>query len=110
MGIVADCLTYGNLKSGIDTVGMGNAGVSAAQKIGLGLATAVFGSILSASGFDGALDLQGIHQPESVTTAIQFVYTYVPLAMFILVSIVLILFFHLDRDLAKLKAEKGIEA
>ena len=33
----------------------------------------------------------------------------VPLAMFILISIVLILIFHLERDLARLKAEKGMK-
>ena len=81
MGIVADTLTYGKLKSGIDTVSIGNAGVSAAQKIGLGMGTAVFGWVLSGSGFDGALDLQGIPQAQSVTTAIQFVYTWIPLAI-----------------------------
>ena len=107
MGLVADALTYGNLKSGIDTVGLGNAGVSAAQKIGMGLGTAVFGFILSASGFEGELDLQGIRQPESVTTAVQFVFTWIPLIMFAVVFVVLLLFFHLERDLAKLKAEKG---
>lgn len=109
MGIVADTLTYGNLKSGIDTVGMGNAGMSAAQKIGMGLGTAVFGWILSGSGFNGELDLQGLHQPETVTTAIQFVFTWIPLIMFAIVLIVLLATFHLDRDLAKLRAEKGIE-
>ena len=108
MGIVADTLTYGNLKTGIDTVGMGNAGVSAAQKIGLGLGTAVFGWILSGAGFDGALDLQGIPQPQSVTTAVEFVFTWIPLIMFAIISVVLILFFRLDRDLKKLKEEKGI--
>ena len=108
MGIVADTLTYGNLKTGIDTVGMGNAGVSAAQKIGMGLGTAVFGWILSGAGFDGALDLQGLPQPASVTTAVEFVFTWIPLVMFAIISVVLILFFHLDRDLKKLKEEKGI--
>ena len=47
LGMVADTITYGTMKSGIDTVGMGNAGISAAQKIGLGLGTAVFGWVLS---------------------------------------------------------------
>ena len=108
MGIVADCLTYGNLKSGIDTVGIGNAGISAAQKIGMGLGTAVFGWVLSGSGFDATLDAQGIHQAESVSTAIQFVYTWIPLIMFIVITAILVLFFHLERDLKKLKAEKGI--
>ena len=108
MGIVADTLTYGNLKTGIDTVGMGNAGVSAAQKIGMGLGTAVFGWILSGAGFDGALDLQGIAQPQSVTTAVQFVFTWIPLIMFTIISVILVLFFRLDRDLKNLKEEKGI--
>lgn len=40
LGMVADTITYGQLKSGINTVGMGNAGISAAQKIGLGLGMA----------------------------------------------------------------------
>lgn len=56
LGMVADTVTYGTLKSGIDTVGMGNAGISAAQKVGLGLGTAVFGWVIDAAGFDGALD------------------------------------------------------
>ena len=109
MGLVADTLTYGNLKSGIDTVGMGNAGISAAQKIGMGLGTAVFGWILSGSGFNGELDLQGLPQPETVTTAIQFVFTWIPLIMFAIVLVVLLFSFHLDRDLTQLRAEKGIE-
>ena len=33
LGMVADTVTYGKLKTGIDTVGMGNAGTSAAQKL-----------------------------------------------------------------------------
>ncbi|HCG59667.1 MAG TPA: hypothetical protein DEV97_06655 [Lachnospiraceae bacterium] len=103
MGIIADTLTYGNLKSGIDTIGMGNAGVSAAQKIGLGLGTAVFGWVLSGSGFDGTLDLQGIAQPQSVTTAIQFVYTWIPLILMGLVFVMLLLTFHLERDLKKMQ-------
>ena len=87
---------------------MGNAGVSAAQKIGMGLGTAVFGWFLSGAGFDGALDFHGIPQPQSVTTALEFVFTWIPLIMFAIISVVLILFFRLDRDLARLKAEKGI--
>lgn len=41
MGMVADTITYSRLKSGIDPVGMGNAAMSASQKLGLGLGTAV---------------------------------------------------------------------
>ena len=106
LGIVADAITYGNLKSGIDTVGMGNAGVSAAQKIGMGIGTAVFGWILDASGFEARLDLEGLRQPESVTTAITWVYTWLPLILVAIVFVIMLLFFNLEKDLKKLQGEQ----
>ena len=81
LGMVADTVTYGKLKTGIDTVGMGNAGISAAQKIGLGLGQAIFGWVLSAAGMDAALDQAGVHQPESVTIAVRALYGWVPAIM-----------------------------
>lgn len=77
MGMVADTITYSRLKSGIDPVGMGNAAISAAQKLGLGLGTAVLGWVMSGAGFDAALDLAGESQPDTVITAILFLYNYV---------------------------------
>ena len=109
MGIVADAILYGQLKSGINAVGMGNAGTSAAQKLGLGLGQAVFGWVLSGAGFNPALDAQGIAQAESVITAIKFMYNYIPAVMCALVFIMMAVFFNLDRDLKKLKEEKGIQ-
>ena len=103
LGMVADTITYGTKKTGIDTVGLGNAGVSAAQKIGLGLGTAVFGWVLSGAGYDGTLDAQGIAQPESVTTAIQFLYNWLPFIMVIVIFVVMVLFYHCERDLKKLE-------
>ena len=50
LGLVADSLTYGRLKTGVDAVGMGNAGTSAAQKLGLGLGIAIFGWAIAAAG------------------------------------------------------------
>lgn len=105
LGMVADTVTYGSLKSGIDTVGMGNAGVSAAQKIGLGLGTAVFGWVLDAAGFDGALDAQGLQQAESVSTAIGFMYNWLPLIMVAIVFIIMLLFYHCERDLEKMQEQ-----
>ena len=107
MGIVADTITYGQLKSGVNAVGMGNAGTSAAQKLGLGLGTAVFGWVMSGAGFKGEYDLQGIPQPESVATAIQFMYTWVPMIMCAIIFVIFVVTFNLDRDLDKLRAEKG---
>lgn len=109
MGIVADAILYGQLKTGINAVGMGNAGTSAAQKLGLGLGQAIFGWVLSGAGFSPALDAQGIAQPETVITAIKFMYNYIPTIMCAVVFIMMAVFFHLDRDLKKLKVEKEIE-
>ncbi len=108
LGIVADTITYGNLRSNVDTVGMGNAGVSAAQKIGMGFGTAAFGWVLDGSGFDATLDMQGIAQPQSVSTAITWVYNWLPLILCAIVFILMLLFFNLDRDLARIRKEKGL--
>ena len=94
LGMVADTITYGKLKTGVDTVGMGNAGISAAQKIGLGLGQAIFGWVLAAAGMDAALDQIGQHQPQSVSTAITFLYGWVPAIMAGLMFIIFLLFYH----------------
>ncbi|RHS81648.1 MFS transporter [Firmicutes bacterium AM43-11BH] len=103
LGMVADTIAYGTKISGIDTVGLGNAGVSAAQKIGLGLGTAVFGWVLNGAGYDGALDAQGIAQPESVTTAVNFLYNWLPFIMVMITFAILVLFYHCERDLKKME-------
>jgi GPH family glycoside/pentoside/hexuronide:cation symporter len=108
-GIVADTILYGQLKTGVNAVGMGNAGTSAAQKLGLGLGQAIFGWVMSGAGFDPSLDAQGLPQAESVITAIKFMYNYIPMIMSGAIFLMMLLFFNLDRDLNKLKAEKGIE-
>ena len=108
MGMVADAILYGQLKTGINAVGMGNAGTSAAQKLGLGLGQAIFGWVLSGAGFDPSLDAQGIAQPESVITAIKFMYNYIPMVMCAVIFVLMLVFFNLERDLKKLKEEKGI--
>ena len=105
LGMVADTVTYGRLKTGIDTVGMGNAGISAAQKIGLGLGQAVFGWVLAAAGLDAALDAQGIAQPQSVSTAIKFMYGWVPAIMAGAMFVIFLLFYHCERDIKKLEAK-----
>ena len=104
LGMVADTIAYGTRKTGIDTVGLGNAGVSAAQKIGLGLGTAVFRWVLNGAGYDGSLDAQGIAQPESVSTAINFLYNWLPFIMVIAIFVLMVILYHCERDLKKMEA------
>lgn len=107
MGIVADTITYSRLKSGIDPVGMGNAAISAAQKLGLGLGTAVFGWFMSGAGFDPMLDAQGIAQPESVIQAIKFTYSWLPAVLSLIVVVLLVVFFDIEKKLPKMLEEAG---
>lgn len=108
LGMVADTVTYGKLKTGIDTVGMGNAGISAAQKIGLGLGQSIFGWVLAAAGMDAALDQAGLRQPESVSIAIKFMYGWVPAIMAGAVFVIFLLFYHCERDIKALEKKQGI--
>lgn len=106
LGMVADAVTYGTKKTGIDAIGLGNSGVSAAQKIGLGLGTAVFGWVLDAAGYDGSLDAQGIAQPESVSNAINFLYNWLPFIMVVAIFVLMVLTYHCERDLKKMNSEE----
>ncbi len=105
LGMLADAITYSKWKTGIDAVGMGNAASSAAQKLGMGLGTAVFGWILSGSGFDAKLDLQGLSQPESVVTAIQFMYNWIPMILCAVVFVIMLLFFDLEKKMKAMNSE-----
>lgn len=106
MGMVADSILYGQLKTGVDAVGLGNAGASAAQKIGLGLGQAIFGLVLSGAGFDASLDAKGIAQPAAVETAIRMMYNYVPMIMCAVIFVMMLVFFNLEKDLKDLKVLK----
>lgn len=86
---------------------MGNAGISAAQKVGLGLETAVFGWVTAAAGYDGALDAQGIAQPEAVTAAINFLYSWLPFILSIIVFVIMLFFYHCESDLKKMQKESN---
>jgi GPH family glycoside/pentoside/hexuronide:cation symporter len=109
MGLVSDAILVSQLKSGIDAVGVGNAGSSAAQKLGLGIGQALFGIILSASGFDPKLDLAGKAQPASTIHAIQFMYTWIPFVLCLIIFLLLLVFFRgIDQDLGSLKRANGI--
>ena len=106
LGLVADSLTYGQLKTGIETIGMGNAGSSAAQKLGLGLGVAIFGGAMAWAGLDGSLAAQGIAQPEIVITTIRAFYNWIPMILSIILFVAFVIMFHLERDLEELSEEK----
>lgn len=99
-GMVADTLEYGEWKDGFKTVGMGNAAISAAQKLGLGIGQVVMGWILAFGGYDGAAAAQS----ESAKAAISFMYNWLP-AIMIVVTFIIMLTYKLDKELPKIQKE-----
>lgn len=99
-GMVADTLEYGEWKDGFKTVGMGNAAISAAQKLGLGIGQVVLGWILALGGYDGTATVQS----EAAKTAISFIYNWLPVAMTV-VTFLIMLTYKLDKELPKIQKE-----
>ncbi len=99
-GMVADTLEYGQWKDGIKPVGMGNAAISAAQKLGLGIGQVALGAILSFGGYDGTVTVQS----ESAKAAITFLYNWLP-AIMIVVTFIIMLFYKLDKEMPKIHSD-----
>lgn len=94
-GMVSDTIQYSKLKYGVETAGMGNAGVTTAQKLGLGLGQAVLGWVLSGAGFDATKQVQSV----AAQNAISFVYNWIPVIC-IVICFVLMLFYRLEKEMA----------
>jgi len=91
--ILQDTLTYGRWKTGVDMVGMGNAGSSFTLKLATGLGTGAIGWILSMGGFiPGAAA-----QSESAIGAIMTLLIWIPLGSCIAATICFLLY-TLDKE------------
>ena len=97
--LVTEILIYSYKTGGKLIVGLGNAGMNAARKLGLGLSMAVFGYVMAAAGFDAKLDAQGIAQPEGVIRAINTGFVWFPIAVSILITLVFLLFFDMEKKM-----------
>lgn len=107
LGMVADTIRYTEYRSGVYSAGLGNAGITAARKIGHGIGSAVYGLALAAAGFSALRDTQHIPQPQSVVTAITWMYVWVPMLLCALSLLLFFLFFHLERELKALESGGG---
>jgi GPH family glycoside/pentoside/hexuronide:cation symporter len=100
-GIIADIVTYTKMTTGRFVAGIGNAGVSAVRKLGMGLNSVLFGFVLSLAGFDATLKVQ----PDSVVTAFRFLYSWAPFIGFAISLILFVAFYDLDKKFDSIKAE-----
>lgn len=92
-GIIADIVTHTKERTGVLIPGAGNAGASAAGKLGSGLGNVIFGFGLAAAGFNAALDTQ----PDSVLSMIRMLYMWAPCVCFILSLVLFVGFFDMYK-------------
>lgn len=127
-----ECMEYGQYKTGVVAEGMYSAFISFAQKMATSLSSLLTGVILSVAGFDcltkavtnngfvdwaelSALGTAGYEQyveggaaaVGKALNGISIAYNWVPL-VFLAIDIVIFAFFHLERDLKKLRVEHGL--
>ena len=127
-----ECMEYGQYKTGVVAEGMYAAFVSFAQKMATSLSSLMIGAVLAVTGFDrltaavkdngfvdwaelSALGNSGLEQyveggvpaVNSALGGISFAYNWLPLILLV-ICIVLFAFFHLERDLKKLRVEHGL--
>lgn len=91
--MIADMVVYTEKTTGQFKAGTGNAGLSASEKLGGGLSSIVFGSLLGAAGFNAALKVQ----PAAVGSMISMLFIWLPVLLLAVAFVIFILFFDLER-------------
>ena len=100
-GIVADILDFGHWKTGVRVVGLGMSTASFAQKVGYGLASAIWGILIGACGYDGT----AATQTAAALFGINAGFTYLP-TLFAVLMLVLMIRFPLDQKMNQIRAEE----
>ena len=95
-----DTLTFGQWRSGVSAIGMGNAVFSFVNKLSSALGIVVLGWVLDLGKFDAKLSVQ----PASALSAIKFLYIWLP-ALICVICVFLSEFYDLDKKLPFLEKE-----
>lgn len=61
---------------------------------------------MDGAGFDPALDLQGLVQPDTVITAIKVLYNWVPVVMCGIIFVLLLLFYDIEKKLPAMQSKE----
>lgn len=99
-GMLADIMDYGEWKTRVNAVGLGMAAYSFVLKISYGLANALWGFMLDASGYDPSIEIQ----PQAAIIAIKAAYAFIPFALFV-VGFIVLLPYKLDKEYPEIAKE-----
>ena len=96
-GMISDTIEYGEWKTGVRCVGVGNAANTFGQKIGNGIGTAAVGWLLAAAAYDGTVTAASVR-------AAQIIFTYIPIACCVGIAVIAC-FYNLDKIYPQIMAE-----
>ncbi|WP_419998907.1 MFS transporter [Streptomyces boninensis] len=99
-GMLPDTIEYGEWKSGRRLESVLYSAGSMGQKLGYGLGAALLGWVMGAAGYNGNKDAQS----DSALNAIEAMFIYVPMALFLLL-IILFWAYRLERIYPKVEKE-----
>lgn len=98
--MIADVIEYGHWKTGIRSPGVILSSASCGQKIGSGVGSVLIGTIMEASGYIGT----ALVQTEGAVKTIYRLYVF-GVAGIALAMIIIMLFYHLDKEYPAIIAE-----
>lgn len=93
VALTADMVVYTEKTTGQLKAGTGNAGLSAAEKLGTGFGSVIFGSLLATAGFNATLKVQ----PAAACNMISALFIWIPALGLAVTLVIFVLFFDLER-------------
>ena len=97
--MLLDCADYAEYKTGVNCQALILSGQSLFSKIGMGLATAIFGFIIQAGGFDGTSAVQSA----TAITSIRAASLYAPLPFFLIGMLMLFAYKLNEKDMQTIR-------
>ncbi len=94
LALIADVIKHTEKTQGVFSAGLGNSGISAANKLGIGIGTIIMGVSMSAAGFDATYDLQNIPQPHAVEVVSTFFFIWLPIIIQVIICTLFFIFFR----------------
>ncbi|MBS7009634.1 MFS transporter [Anaerostipes sp.] len=98
--MIADCIEYGQWKTGLRTAGAIQSAVTSGQKFGQGIGSALIGFIMEANTYSGNASAQSAQALTTISNL--FIYGIAVLGV---IMIFILCFYHLDKEYPKIMKE-----
>lgn len=98
--MIADCIEYGQWKTGLRTAGAIQSAVTSGQKFGQGIGSALIGFIMEANTYSGNASSQSAQALSTISNL--FIYGIAVLGV---IMIFILCFYHLDKEYPKIMKE-----